>query len=103
MWQSMIYLLYPFSAFIFIRIAMRCFAAWAAKPHIVKLIFGVLFSSLTIHASWTLFCWTATMPLWWIQWLVFLAFGWIFYKNVTEMWQFNSLRKAANEPQIDTP
>lgn len=95
MWQTMIALLYPFSTFIFIRLALHSFASWAARPRTLLLVMGVVFAAFTFHSAWILFCWTATMPHWWILWLVVFAFAWILFKNLREIWQFKALRKKA--------
>jgi hypothetical protein len=92
MLEAIIPLLYPLSSFVFIRFAIRAFGAWAERPKPSTFLLGVCFSAVTIHSGWMLLTWSVTRPQWWIQALIVLAFVWISFKNLREIWKFSNLQ-----------
>lgn len=93
-------LLYPFTAFLFIRASIRTFGRWAARPRPMTLIAAVALMSFTMHAGWMLYVWSATLPHWWITPLVTLAFAWIIYKNLRSIWKFPNVGPPLKLPQM---
>jgi len=96
-------LLYPFTAFLFVRVALRAFAIWSVQGGKTTLTIGGVSSVMTFHAGYRLYEWAAVLPHWWIAWLITAALAWVIAKNVVSIWKFESIRIAGKRkmPVLD--
>ena len=95
MWLSLWEFIYPFSAFLAIRGAIRVFSWFAVKPGIALFGLAMALSVLTFHAGWQLFAMTAVSPHWWITPLIAIALAWVAGKNIKGVWKFESVGESS--------
>lgn len=79
-------LLYPLTAFIYLRVTIYSIAAWAKRGRAVWLIVGVASMIATIDAAWRLLDMAVVAPMWWLTPLVAVALIYVFAKTTRKSW-----------------
>jgi hypothetical protein len=79
-------LLYPLSAFIYLRIAVYALARWARNGKVIFLLLGIVAMSGMADAALRLFEFAAITPYWWITPLVAIALLYVFFKTLRTAW-----------------
>ncbi len=85
--MELLFLLYPLTAFIYLRVALACLTRWARAGHWIWLAAGCLAMAATIDSSLRLFEVAAIAPSWWITPLVGFALVYVFLKTARSKWR----------------
>lgn len=79
-------LLYPLTAFIYLRVSIFSIAAWAGRGRLLWLFAGVASMIATIDAAWRLVDVAVVAPYWWLTPLVATALIYVFAKTTRTAW-----------------
>jgi hypothetical protein len=79
-------LLYPLTAFIYLRIAVYSIAAWARNGRLPWLLVGVVAATATVDAGWRLVDVAVIAPYWWLMPLVGFALIYVLLKTTRKVW-----------------
>lgn len=79
-------LLYPLTAFIYLRVSIFSIAAWARRGRLLWLFVGVASMIATIDAAWRLGDVAVVAPYWWLTPLVAIALIYVFAKTSRTAW-----------------
>ena len=101
--MDLLFLLYPMTAFVYLRLALAALARWASRGRWTWLALACLAMAGTIDSAFRLFEVAAIAPYWWVKPLVAFALVYVWFRTAQKHWQKLAIPTASHGSHSSRP